>query len=53
MVPLGELGLVTVATAGRLEVRGQGTLDCLRRHFGVFPKRCAVRAGKGDFWNEA
>jgi hypothetical protein len=52
MVPLGELGLV--ASARRLEVRGQGTLlDCLRRHFGVFSGvLCCVRVGKGDFWNE-
>jgi hypothetical protein len=52
MVPLGELGLVAVASARRLEVRGQSTLDCLRRHFGVFSGVLCWRAGKRDFWNE-
>jgi hypothetical protein len=46
MVPLGELGLVAVASARRLEVCGQSTLDCLRRHFGVFFWSVVVESGK-------
>ena len=47
MVPLGELGLIAVPG---LEVRGQGALNCLRRHFccGI----CWVGCHKGESWLE-
>ena len=44
MMPLGELGLVAVP---RLEVGGQSTLNCLRRHFCCVIWRVGCREGGG------